>query len=92
MDVVGAVPNAGGVRYQGTLGKAADRRSDDRNVESVPTGPTFSPQDSERAGRSVPPVVQLIRESAKSFEIVLGESKGAGASGVKNGALVDVYG
>ena len=91
MDVVGAVPNAGGVRYQDTLGKAADRRSDDRNVESVPTGPTFSPQDSEGAGRSDPPVVQLIRESAASFEVVLGESKGASAGGVKSGALVDVY-
>ncbi len=91
MDIASAGPNVGGVRYHGTVGKAADRRSDDRTVESVPTGPTFSPQDSEGAGRNVPPVVQLIRESAKSFEAVLGESKGAGASGVKNGALVDVY-
>ncbi len=92
MDVVSAGPNAAGVRYPGSVGKAADRRSDDRTVESVPTGPTFSPQDSGGTERSETPIIQLIRESAKNFEFILGESEETAADGVKNGSLVDVYG
>ena len=91
MDVVGAVSNSSGVRYRGELGKAAGKGSDDRSVESVPTGPTFSPQDSERTERTDPPVVQLIRNSAKNMADNLAKSRNPTSEGGAPGSLVDVY-
>ncbi len=91
MDVVGAVASTSGVRYRGELGKAAGNGSDDRTVESVPTGPTFSPQNSEGAQRTDPPIVQLIRNSAENMAENLAESRDPAAEGGAPGSLVDVY-
>ncbi len=91
MDVVGAVTSTSGVRSRGELGKAAGNGSDDRTVESVPTGPTFSPQDSEGAQRTDPPVVQLIRNSAQNLAENLAESRNPAPEGGVTGSQVDVY-
>ena len=92
MDVVSAVTSSSGVRYRGELGKATGKGSNERTVESVPTGPTFSPQDSERARRTEPPVVQLIRESAENMAANLAESsRNPAPEGGVTGSQVDAY-
>ena len=91
MDVVGAVASTSGVRSRGELGKAAGNGSNDRTVESVPTGPTFSPQDSEGAERTDPPIVQLVRESAENMAANLAQSHNPAPEGGVTGAQVDVY-
>ena len=91
MDVVSAITGSSGVRYRGGLEKAAGTGSGDRAVESLPTGPTFSPQDSDGAERTVPPVIQLVRESAEHFADVVAESRAVNADGVLMGSQVDVY-
>lgn len=91
MDVVGAVTSTSGVRYRGEPGKAAGNGSDDRTVESVPTGPTISPQDSEGAQRTEPPVVQLIRESAANITANQAQSRNPAPEGGVTGSLVDVF-
>lgn len=91
MDVVGAVASTSGVRYRGELGKAAGNGSNDRTVESVTTGPTFSPQDSEGAERTDPPIVQLVRESAENMAANLAQSNNPAPEGGVTGAQVDVY-
>ncbi len=91
MDVVGAVSSTSGVRYRGELGKAAGNGSDDRTVESLPTGPTFSPQDSEGAQRTDPPIIQLIRNSAESMADYLADSSNPAPEGGVTGSQVDMY-
>ena len=91
MDIVGAVASSTAVPYRGELDKDGDTGSNNRTVESAPTGPTSIPQDSDVAGRTEPPIVQLVRKSAENIAANFVESGNPTPEGGITGSQVDMH-